>query len=249
MTTKTPLVVVALLLTNFFFLKLQAQTWNGEVQVQTGFSSNKTVPFWLRSNQYGSTPVEGFSGIVNAQLQKAYSNTDSIIWKPDFSTSFHGRLNVGGKSELQLIEAKASVKYGFLEFVAGREKEHSGLVDSTLSTGSFSLSGNSLGIPKIELRAPKYISVPFTNNLLAVKGNFLVGAMGKVPIHYGENQGSDVNAYYHHLSVYGRLGKPSWKMKLEGAINHDVVWGSDKYIFGDQYDLNSLEAFWYVVTG
>lgn len=249
MISKTTLVVAILLLTGFFSLKLRAQTWNGEIQLQTGFSSNKAVPFWLRSNQHGSTPVEGFSGIVNAQLQRAYRNTDSVIWKPDFSTSFRGRINVGGKSELQLIEAKASIKYGFLEFVAGREKEYSGLVDSTLSTGSFSLSGNSLGIPKIEIRAPQYISVPFTNNLLAVKGNFLVGAMGKVPIHYGENQGNDVNAYYHHLSVYGRLGRPSWKMKFEGAINHDVVWGSDKYIFGDQYDLNSLEAFWYVVTG
>src|SRR5690606_20649517 len=209
MISRSGLIVISLLhLIGLSPFNLLAQTWNGGVQLQAGATSNEAVPFWLRTNQYGSVPVDGFSGSVNAQLQKTYRYVDTVLWQPDFSTSFQSRINIGRQTQIQLIEAKISLKYGFLEFVAGREKEHSGLVDSTLSTGSFSLSGNALGIPKLEARIPEYQTVPYTKQLFAVKGNFALGAMGKVPIHYGQNQGDDVNAYYHHLSFYGRLGKP-----------------------------------------
>ncbi len=240
-----------LILLTFCAGQAVAQQWKGEAALQAGYTSNDAVPLWMRARQYGSVPVEGASASLFARIEKqyAFSSLDTVVWKPDFFVAFDGRFNVGSEVDGQFIEAKASLKYGFFELIIGREREHSGLVDSSLSTGSFSLSGNSLGVPKVELRIPQYVAIPFTDGLLAFKGNLSHGWMGNVPIHYGDNRGADVKTYLHHLSVFGRLGKPSWRLKLEAAINHDVIWGSDKFIFGEQYDLNDLEAFWYVLTG
>ncbi|MFD2597256.1 capsule assembly Wzi family protein [Sphingobacterium griseoflavum] len=227
-----------------------SQVWTGEAALQGGYTSGSSVPLWMRARQFGSIPIDGASGSVFAKIERIYvSSFDTIVWKPDYSVVFDGRGNIGNRLNGQLIEGKVSLKYGFFELIAGREKEYSGLVDSTLSTGSFSLSGNSLGVPKIELRIPNYVYIPFTSQVVSFKGNLSHGWMGKTPIHYGDNRGAEVTTYLHHVSVFGRIGKPTWRLKLDAAINHDVQWGSDNFIFGEQYDLTNLEAFWYVVTG
>lgn len=234
-----------------FFLKALAfaQQINGEVGLSSGYTSNNAVPFWYYANRQGDVPMSGFANLLSAKIEKKYLHVDSLNSKFDWSFSVDGRLRTGDKVDFRLIEGKIGAKYSIFEFVAGRERERSFFVDSSLSTGSFSLSGNSLGIPKIELRIPQYYSIPGTKGLLAVKGRILNGWMGKSPIHYGENRGANVETYYHHLAAYGRLGKPHWKLKLEAGVTHDVIWGSDKFIFGDQYDLNALEGFYYVLTG
>ncbi len=215
----------------------------------SGYTANGAVPFWQYANRQGDIPMSGFANLLSAKVEKRYLNIDSINSKFDWSFTVDGRVRTGDKVDFRLIEGKVSAKYGIFEAVVGREREWSFLLDSMLSTGSFSLSGNSLGIPKIELRIPKYYSIPGTKKLLAIKGRVLHGWMGDVPIHYGENRGAYVKTYYHHLAAYGRLGKPHWRLKLEAGLTHDVEWGSDKFIFGDQYDLNGLQAFYYVLTG
>src|SRR5690606_40123048 len=73
--------------------------------------------------------------------------------------------------------------------------------------------------------------------------------MGKEPIRFGDNAGQSFPTYYHHLSLYGRLGKPNWRWSIEGAINHDVFWGSERDIYDDSFDLSFFQAFRYVLTG
>lgn len=237
----------------FFLLLLRlisvAQNIEAELGVVNSYSSNSSIPFWHYANRQGDIPLNGFSTALQAKLGKKYLYTDTTSWNFDYSFSLDTRLRVGNEVDFRIIEGKLGLKYGFFELVAGREREYSNLLDSNLSIGSFSLSGNSLGIPKVEIRIPNYVAIPGTKKMLAIKGRVLHGWMGEVPIHYGQNNGAYVNTFYHHLSAFGRLGKPHWKLKLEAGLSHDVVWGSDKFIFGDQYDLNGLEAFFYVLTG
>lgn len=228
----------------------KSQSWSAELGLQSNYSTDNKVPFWFRSNQFGAIPMGDLSGTVTTKIKRNFINeSDKISWKPDWSLSSDTRVNLSKSVQLQIIELNVSARIGFFDIVAGREKSLYGLVDSTLSLGSFSYSGNSLGIPKIELRIPTYIPVPFTSKLLSFKGNISHGWMGKQPIHYGKNRGDSFSTNYHHLTFYGLLGKPDWKLKFETAINHDVIWGSDKEIFGSQYDLNNLQSFWYVLTG
>lgn len=224
------------------------KSWNAELSSISGFSSNKTVPFWLRSNQYGAIPSEGISTALEGKFHKAYTN-DSIIWDLDWAVGSELRGNLARRSNIQIMASFAKLKYGAFELTVGRTREASGLVDSTLSSGSFSLSGNALGVPKIELGIPEYFPIPFTKKLISIKGNLSHGWMGKEPIRFGRNAGKSFPTYFHHLSFYGKLGKAHWRWNLQGAVNHDVLWGSERSIYDDSFDLNFFQAFRYVLTG
>ncbi|HEV7378776.1 MAG TPA: capsule assembly Wzi family protein, partial [Dyadobacter sp.] len=167
----------------------------------------------------------------------------------DWGLGLDARLNTGNKVQLIPIEAYVKGKIGIFQMKAGRSKDMSGLVDSTLSVGSFAISGNALGIPKVEISIPEFYAIPFTNGVVSFKGSFVHGWMGKALIQYGANDGESVPTFFHHKSLHGRFGKPDWKVRIYAGVNHEVIWGSDKYIFGNQYNLSGVDAFWHVITG
>src|SRR5690606_16014761 len=87
----------------------------------------------------------------------------------DWGASFEGRANLGQGSNLTLIEGYGKMRRGIFELRAGRSKEITGICDTLFSSGSFSVSGNNLGIPKIELSIPDYFVIPWFDQLFAVK--------------------------------------------------------------------------------
>lgn len=210
-------------------------------------TSNDEVPFWMRANRYGSIPLEGASAAVTIDLRKDYNTSQKKL--VDWGAGFDGRLNLGRTAEFIPVEAYIKGRLGIFQLKAGRSRDISGLVDSTLSVGSFAVSGNALGVPKIEFSVPEFWSIPFTKDILAIKGFLSFGTMGKVPIQYGDNNGANVNSYFHSKSFHIRFGRPSWTIKLYTGINHQVVWGSDEFIFGDQYNLSGFGTIWHVMTG
>jgi hypothetical protein len=222
--------------------------WEANVGILATATSGNQIPFWMRSNQFGSVPLEGLSTSLIANLQRSYqkgSNKKLVDW----GMALDLRLNAGENFEVIPIQAYVKARLGAFQIKAGRSKDISGLVDSTLSTGSFALSGNALGIPKIELSIPNFFDLPFLKRLIAIKGSFSHGWMGKVPIQYEKFNGSSVPTYFHNASFHVRFGKPSWRLKLYTGINHEVQWGSDKKIFKDQYNLTTAQAFFHVITG
>jgi len=222
-------------------------SYSAEFGISTVITSGDAVPFWMRSQRYGAVPLDGLSAVLEGRLKKHYSKINPV--KFDWGGNLDIRINAGNRSHVQIIEAYVKARYSIFQLKVGREREFHGLVDSVLSSGSFSLSGNALGIPKIELSVPEYKNLPFLKKLIAFKGDVSYGTMGQVPIQFGDNKGDRFQSFYHHLTFSGRIGKPSWKIKFEAGINHDVIWGSDKLIFGDQYSLSNIETLFYVFTG
>lgn len=50
--------------------------------------------------------------------------------------------------------------------------------------------------------------------------------MGTFSHGWFENEGRLVKGtYLHQSSLYGRLGKPSWRVRMYGGFNHQVMWG------------------------
>jgi hypothetical protein len=218
----------------------------GLTAMATGTSGGK-VPFWMRSNQYGSVPLDGLSSSLIGRVERNYQVGDQRL--VDWGAGVEGRLNMGNRVRFDFIEAYIKARLSIFQLKVGRSRDITGLVDSTLSSGSYAISGNALGIPKIEISVPDYWNIPLTNEIIALKGNFVHGWMGKVPIQFGLQNGSEVATYFHQLSLYGRIGKPSWRLKLYGGINHEVIWGNDHLIYPDLQDLSTTTAFLYVVTG
>lgn len=214
-----------------------------------GYISGDHAPFWLRANKYGSIPETGASLSLIGSIHKEYNSHETGIF--DWGVGVEGRFNIGHELDFALIEGYGKIRVSIFELKAGRAKEVMGFCDTTLSSGSFSVSGNSLGIPKVQVSVPEFFIIPGLGQLFAFKGSFAHGWMGNVAMRKDNEQRDTIlnNTYFHQKSFYGRFGKPSWKLKLYGGFNHQVFWGNEKIFYGDIFTLTPFESYLYVITG
>lgn len=197
------------------FKKIQIQATLGSL-----ISSDSTAPFLLRSNQYGLVPFKSGIGYLNISIKKEYDSLYTTIGRKlkrfGYGYGLETHLNVGRENQFLVPVAHLKVRYGAFELYGGRRREIQGLVDTTGTMGSYIWSGNALPLPKIEISIPRYTSI-MKNGLIAIKGNFAHGWFGK---------GDSVqNVWLHQKSFYARIGKPKWKVHLQGGFNHQVQWG------------------------
>ena len=140
------LFVIALIC--LFCTSVQAQVLDSvkyEVGVSASATSNGVVPFWMRSNQYGSIPLTGASSSFHGKIIKEYNpHRDSSgkhrLW--DWGLGVEGRMNIGNRAQFIPIEAYIKARTSIFQLKIGRSKEIFGLVDSTLSSGAFSIYCN-----------------------------------------------------------------------------------------------------------
>jgi hypothetical protein len=202
------------------------------------------TPFWLRSDQFGSNPLSGASiGLIGA-VRKDYDSAKRHL--VDWSASLEERVNIGQITQGTLIEGYGKIRVSIFELMGGRAKEIMGLVDTSLSSGTFAISGNALGIPKVQVSIPDYFSLPFWGKLFSIKGNYAYGWLGEAPIQT-DTLVKQANTYFFQQSLYGRLGKPGWRFHLKGGINHQGFWGNEKSIFGSQWKLSTLQTYEYAL--
>lgn len=231
-----------------------------EVSLLTGYTNKDVVPFWMRSNQYGSIPLEGASGGLLVRAAKNYTIQGEWIGGADKAASLwdwgygvEARTNIGHKAQVQLFDAHVKARYAMFEAKLGRMKDVMGLNgDTLLSSGNFAISGNALGVPMLDIRIPEYYRLPWFDGLFSFKGNFANGYMGKMPIdtaQYTNHTPDPLPTLLHQKSLYGRLGKPHWRLNLYGGINHQAQWGSENEVYGGNYTLSNLQTLWYVLWG
>jgi hypothetical protein len=230
--------------------KVNSQDSNYYLKFQTlgGYTTPDHVPFWLRSNQYGSIPLDGASLSLIASASKDYDLSKDKTF--DWGASFESRANLGQGSNLILIEGYGKIRLSFFELRAGRSKKMTGLCDTTLTSGSWAISGSNLGVPEIELAVREYCSLPWFGQLFAFKGNYVHGWLGDLQMaRYIEQDTLLLGSYLHQKSLYGRFGKPGWRLRLYGGFNHQVVWGHEQDYYTDDYTLTPIETYFYVITG
>ncbi|MBE0675158.1 MAG: hypothetical protein IH591_10890 [Bacteroidales bacterium] len=226
----------------------QDSNYNFTVQTLGGYTTPGVVPFWLRSNQFGSIPLDGASLSLIGAARKDYDLSGDKLF--DWGASFEGRANLGQGSNLTLIEGYGKVRLWIFELHAGRSKKITGLCDTTLSSGSWAISGANLGIPEVELSVLDFWTLPILGEVFAFKGNYSHGWMGEKDMsRYILHDTVNVTSFLHQKSLYGRFGKTSWKLKLYGGFNHQVVWGDEQEYYLDDYTLTPLQTYSYVVTG
>ncbi|PWK21404.1 capsule assembly protein Wzi [Arcicella aurantiaca] len=194
-------------------------------EVGTILSTTGETPFWLRANQYGIVPTQApiltLRGSISSDYKKPVTKEDHYkLSKFDWGYGLNVVGNVGKENQILIPEAYIKAKYGAFEIYAGRRKEIVGLVDTTLSSGSYIWSGNALPMPKIQISTPNFVPLGFTKGFLSFKGNYAHG--------WFENSRTDVkNFYLHQKSLYFRLGKPDWEFHFYGGFNHQVQWGGE----------------------
>ena len=219
---------------------------SGSVEVQGILASPHNTPFWFRSNQFGSVPLPGSSGAAIGAVHINYdSPRTSLI---DWGGSLEIRGDLGATARATIIEGYAKLRVGIFELKAGRVKDFMGMVDTTLSSGAFAVSGNALGIPKLQLAIPDYYQLHWFGDLFAFKGSAAAGLVGDIPIQYAHNAKS-AHTYFQQSSLYVRLGRPQWALKLYGGVNHQVFWGNERAVFGPGFTLPGWKSFLYAGIG
>jgi len=212
-------------------------------------STSGQNPFWLRSNQYGAMPFSSNAFYAEANINKAYDSTytlDKKLTKFNFGYGINTLAFVGKTNTIMIPEAYLKIRYGVFEAFVGRKKETIGLVDTTLTSGSFAYSNNALPIPKIQISIPNYVNID-KSGLISFKGNFAFGTLGKQ--YYVKNQ------VFHHKSLYGKLGKNAWPVNVIAGFTHQIQMGGElnniktlKSIAGNKFP-GSFSDYLYAVTG
>jgi hypothetical protein len=239
-------IIHILLLFSFLNINAQKRNFSYFLGSSGGYISPGHVPFWLRSNRFGSVPLDKASLSIIGAIRKDYDTTKTRIF--DWGASVEGRANVGHKSNYTIIEGYGKIRISVFEIRAGRSKEIMGLCDTSLTSGSWAVSGNALGIPKVQISIPEFYSLPIFGKLFAFKGNYAHGWIGKTPVGLGGNV-PQIETWLHQKSLYGRFGKPEWKLKLYGGFNHQVLWGNEKKAYGDSYPFSRIKTYLYVLKG
>ncbi|MCP9754962.1 hypothetical protein EGI26_07330 [Lacihabitans sp. CCS-44] len=173
----------------------------------------------MRSKQYGLVPFKSGIGYLNLNIHQEYDSLFTIekrLKRFGYGYGLEMHTNLGKVNQFLLPIGYVKIRYGAFELYGGRRREIQGLVDTLGTMGSYIWSGNALPMPKIEIAIPNYTPI-MKNGLIAIKGNFAHGWFGK---------GDAVqNVWLHQKSFYARIGKPAWKVQLQGGFNHQVQWG------------------------
>ena len=207
------------------------------VEAQAIVSDAGVTPFWMRSLQYGSVPMENPGLVLRAWNGKGYNLKKKYDWKYEVEATGW----TGIQNDIWLTQAYVSGRRGKWELWAGRKKEVYGLGDTAMTSGFYTWSGNAVPMPKIQLGTRDYLN--FAKGWLGVHMTYSHG--------WFDNQGQTINAYLHQKTLYGRLGKPDSFINLFGGLNHQVSWGGEaKTKTGGKYDYypSSLTTYFYVIT-
>ncbi len=210
-----------------------------EVGAKVLVSDSKQTPFWMRSLQYGSVPMENPGLGMGVRMYRNYQLEEKYDWKYGLELNVWG----GQQNDMFLTEAFISGRRGNWELWAGRKKEVYGLGDTTLTSGFYAWSGNALPIPKIQLGTPGYLNI--FNQWIGLKMTYAHG--------WFDNRGPLQNVMLHQKSLYGRIGRPDSRINLFGGLNHQVQWGGKRIVpLTTKRAINvypsSLNTYFYVVT-
>lgn len=186
------------------------------IALKTIASDTKATPFWMRSLQYGSVPMENIGVGARINLARSYDFDKRYDWKYGLELNAWA----GQENNMFLTEAYISGRRGKWELWAGRKKEVYGLGDTTLTSGFYAWSGNALPMPKIQLGTPGYLNV--LNKWIGLKMTWAHG--------WFDNRGPLENVMLHQKSLYGRIGKPDARLNLFGGLNHQVQWGGNRIV-------------------
>jgi hypothetical protein len=229
----------------FSFFSTLGQRLNTYTFVSSSIIGSSQTPFWMRANQWGAVPIKGQTISMFGGVQSDYHDKEKAI---QIGYGLNTGAFLGLQNKLIIQEAYAKAKWKVFEAYVGRRKEIVGLVDSTLSSGSYIWSGNALPMPKIDISIPEYTSFK-KNSFVSFKGNYAHGW-------FDTNRNDAKGLMLHQKSLYFKFGKPNYKFKLCTGFNHQVQWGGrvqyndslGRYSKGGKFG-SSFRDYLYLVTG
>ncbi|NIJ51554.1 capsule assembly Wzi family protein [Dyadobacter arcticus] len=208
--------------------------------------ATEQTPFWEQANQNGSVPLDGKFVLGNLGVYKVYNPNNPRLFQWSAGLQAIGSY---GKSTTNLFLSNAYVaaKIGIVEILAGQKSMVTGLMDTTLTSGSLSVAGNARPIPRVQISIPNYYPFYFSNGFVSFKFSYSDGYLGASSINYGSTIRIP-RTYFHQKSMYLRFGNTSQRFKIYAGMNHQAMWGGEAQI-NPLYEFKPTKAYWYTIIG
>lgn len=211
--------IVKRILLVLFWTNLYSQPKLG-VEVGTYLSTSGISPFWHRSNTYGTVPLSTpftFTRIISTNKfdKKLKFKKKKSNWTMGYGLDV--QINQGKETQILIPEAYLKANLSALEIYLGRRKEIVGLIDTTMSSGSYIWSGNSLPMPKVQIGVMNYVPI-IGKGVVSIKGAFANGW-------FDNDRQFTKNIKLHQKWIYTKIGKEAWKINFFFGFNHQVQWG------------------------
>jgi len=181
---------------------------------QTTTGGVNGTPFWLQANRWGlysDSPLQGSLG-MEASLDRDFGQH----WNVELLADIDGFMDDDG-GDVRLRFGYGALSWRVFEVKGGMYPDIMGILPSPeLSSGSMSVSGNARPLPKVQFAIPDWTTVPFTNDVLEIRGGLAHGWF------LGERAVD--NVLLHEKWGYGRFG-PQDGTKVYLGLVHQTMWG------------------------
>ncbi|HEY5571065.1 MAG TPA: capsule assembly Wzi family protein, partial [Bacteroidales bacterium] len=169
---RNPILLFSFLLITVFVNGQVVKDLKYSVESSGSFSMGEQTPFWLLSNRQGLSSIEKNNAYLRIGLFRPYER------RQDFTYAYGFDLATAAKYTSSFIvqQAYLDLHYQALVLSLGSKERWSEMENQQLSSGGLTYSGNARPIPQARIGFPEYVSVPYTNNWLKVRGHVAYGA-------------------------------------------------------------------------
>ncbi|MDZ4698997.1 MAG: capsule assembly Wzi family protein [Rhodothermales bacterium] len=202
-------------------LPARAQSWTYEAGISATAATERTLPFWLATNRYGTVDPTSANALASGRVGYARRLSDRV----DYTVGARVLARASDNAAFYLHELFGHVRYADLLLSAGLFEDQYGMVDTRLSLGSMIWSRNTTPMPKIVVQTKGFITVPRTREFLAVRARFGHG--------WFPRSAFVDRALLHEKYLYLRLFSEESPVRLFGGVIHNVVWGGVHPVEGD----------------
>ncbi|TDE08557.1 hypothetical protein E0F88_32490 [Dyadobacter psychrotolerans] len=207
--------------------------------------SIEKTPFWISANKNGAVPNTGNFGLGQFSIYKIYNLNDPRRFQ--WSAGAEVVASYSEKPQVFVSDLFGAIKVGKVEILAGQKAHMTGLVDTLLTSGSLSVSGNTRPFPRLQISVPDYYPLYFTNDFVSVKASYSDGLLHGTDIGYGSVR-SISQTFFHQKSIYFRLGREEGNWTGLLGMNHQAIWGGEEEI-NPVEKMSKGKAYRYTVTG
>ncbi|NDW17597.1 hypothetical protein D0T53_01535 [Dysgonomonas sp. 216] len=196
------------------------------------FSDGDYSPFWLTNNNHGIASDKSNNQYVRGEVYYATKLLKSKDLSITVGLDMIAARNL--QSDIYVQQAFADLNYKVLGLSVGMKERRDHYKNMLLSTGGMALSQNARPIPQVELGFPKYVTVPYTNNLLHVLGGVSYGKFldDDFKKRYAGDGTYASDVLYHRKYIFATLDKRrAFNFTLGMEMN--TQWGGHFYQKGE----------------
>lgn len=175
-------------------------------------SEEDYMPHYLESNKWGLVQTDDLQSLTYVDVNYNKELRENLILDLGGVIGF----NLNDESELFYNELYAQLNYYSLYFVVGKKYSTMGETPSSLSSGSMTISDNASPIPKVSLGFDEFVTIPYTFDLISIKGNISHGWFE------GDRYVEDI--LLHEKSLYVKVDSKIGLYPYGGLV-HEAMWG------------------------